>query len=132
MKNFLKLCSGIFLTAFLLSGCTSLAIQNIDHAPVVANSKLTNSDVKKVIKSAGQRLGWRFKDISAGKMIAFINVRNKHTAAVNISYDKNSYSINYKKSSNLKYDAKKGTIHKAYNGWISNLKNAIDFDLSLR
>lgn len=131
MNKYIKYSVGLIVGAFILTGCSSVAVKNIDHSPVVANSTLTNSKVQKVIKASGQALGWRFKDISAGKMLGFINVRNKHTAVIDISYDKDSYSINYKKSANLKYDPEKGTIHKAYNSWITNLKNSIDFELSL-
>ena len=43
---------------------------------------------------------------------------------------KGSYSIDYKNSLNLKYDSTKNTIHKNYNGWIQNLDNAIQVQLS--
>ncbi|QKJ21572.1 hypothetical protein [Poseidonibacter lekithochrous] len=131
MNKFVKYGVAALLGLFVLTGCTTLAIQNVEKAPVISEKKLSATQVKNIIKKSGEKIGWRFKEIAPGKMMGIINVRNKHTAAIDIKYDKNSYSINYKKSTNLKYNAENQTIHKAYNSWITNLKNAIDFELSL-
>ena len=53
-----------------------------------------------------------------------------HTAIVEIPYTTKTYSIIYKDSTNLKYDAEKQTIHENYRGWIQNLDNAIKSRLS--
>ena len=53
-----------------------------------------------------------------------LNVRS-HQAVVTIPYTTKTYSILYKDSSNLKYDAEKQTIHENYTGWIQRLDGAI-------
>lgn len=131
MKNFFKLGAVAIFAMVVLTGCNTLAIQNIENTPVISEKKVTDNQIKKAIKTAGEKIGWRFKDVAPGKMIGMINVRNKHTASVDIIYNEKEYSINYRNSTNLKYDAMKKTIHKAYNSWVVNLKNAIDFELSM-
>ena len=53
-----------------------------------------------------------------------------HVAIVDVTYDTSTYSIQYVDSTNLNYNESKGTIHKNYNGWIQNLENAIQRELS--
>ena len=53
----------------------------------------------------------------------------KHVAAVAITYDAKSFSINYVSSQNLLQ--KGGQIHKSYNRWIRNLEGAIRREASL-
>ena len=50
-----------------------------------------------------------------------------HVAVVEVTYDTKTYSIAYKDSVNL--DFANGTIHKNYNGWITNLDRAIRANL---
>lgn len=115
----------------ILAGCTTLAVQNLENVPVVSEKKLTMAQVKKVIKEAGAKRGWRFKELAPGKLKGILNVRGKHTAVIELTFNTKEYSIKYAGSSNLKYDAAKGTIHKNYNAWINNLRNDIDIELSL-
>ena len=58
-----------------------------------------------------------------------LNARD-HMAVVEIPYTENSFSIKYKDSQNLNYDASTGSIHNNYNGWVRNLENAIQVQLS--
>ena len=50
---------------------------------------------------------------------------------LDITYDTSSFSINYKDSVNLDYDAQEKTIHSNYNGWIRNLEKAIRAQVSV-
>jgi hypothetical protein len=50
---------------------------------------------------------------------------------VDINYTTKGYSITYKDSADLKYDAEKGTIHEGYNKWIQRLDSNIRVKLSL-
>jgi len=50
---------------------------------------------------------------------------------VDIAYDTKAFSITYKDSSNLQYDAAKSEIHKNYNGWVQNLENGIRAQLNV-
>jgi opacity protein-like surface antigen len=55
---------------------------------------------------------------------ATLNVR-QHSVTVRIVYSKSGYTIDYKDSTNLDYNAKKNRIHSKYNQWVSNLNKAI-------
>ncbi len=128
MKKLISL-SAILVILVFISGCRSSAIYNISDASVDVSKKTSDDKIFKAIKSAGMQLGWIVKKTKPGMATAQLNVR-KHMALVEITYNKTSYSINYKNSMNLKYDSTKNTIHKNYNGWIQNLNNAIQIQLS--
>lgn len=111
-------------------GCTTAPIRNVTNAPFATSAKSPSmAEIGEAIKRAGAGLGWAMREQQPGKMVGTLNLRT-HTAVVNVDYDTASYSINYADSSALKYDAAKGTIHKAYNGWVENLSNAIRVQLA--
>ena len=80
--------------------------------------------VGKAIVDAGIGLRWIMVVTKPGQIVATQNARS-HTAIVDIAYDTKTYSMTYKDSVNLNYNAEKQTIHEAYSGWIRNLDNAI-------
>jgi hypothetical protein len=111
-------------------GCAPQPVRNVTNAPVVTSTKTPSiGEVGEAIKRAGVGLGWAMREQQPGKIVGTLVLRT-HTAVVNIDYDTASYSINYADSSELKYDAAKGTIHKNYNSWVQNLNNAIRAQLS--
>ncbi|MBH0195685.1 MAG: hypothetical protein HP494_08855 [Nitrospira sp.] len=59
-----------------------------------------------------------------GEIIGTLNLRS-HQAVVSIPYTTKQYSILYKSSNNLKYDAATQTIHENYLAWIQRLDGAI-------
>lgn len=81
-------------------------------------------DVQKAIIAAGVGLGWQMAISKPGEIIGTLNVRS-HQAVVTIPYTSKTYSILYKDSSNLNYNAEKQTIHQNYTGWIQRLDGAI-------
>lgn len=101
-------------------------IYNVKDAPVTTASVKTPSleEIQKAIVTAGTGLNWRMAVVKPGLIVGTLSVRS-HMAIVNIAYDTKTYSITYKDSTNLKYDAEKQTIHENYRGWIQNLDNAI-------
>ena len=111
-----------------LVGCAA-PIYNVSNAPVtIASSKqVSASQVREAIVRAGASLGWVFKDSGPDKLTGTLHLRT-HTAVIDIPYSAQKYSINYVSSQNL--NASNGTIHKNYNGWITNLTRAIDVQLS--
>ena len=114
----------------LLSACTLPPIRNVEDAPVnTSNSNYDLSDVTKAIQRAGVGLGWQMKEQTPGHIVGTLHVRS-HTAVVDITYTLDDYSINYKSSTNLKYDPTNNTIHRNYNSWVQNLTNAINVQLS--
>ena len=120
--------SAMIVLTLALIGCRTAPVFNVTDAPVTASEKATAEDVKKAILSAGAGLGWQMKEVEPGHIVGNLFLR-KHHAVVDIPYSKDSYSINYKDSSELNYD---GTnIHSNYNGWIQHLDRAIQARLSL-
>ncbi|MBN3564219.1 hypothetical protein [Aliamphritea spongicola] len=115
------------LTMLFIAGCTTQPIKNVDdHAVFNANNSMTQDSLGKHIHRAASQLGWSIKQSNAGHMVAEIKPRGKHFVAIDIYYDNDSYSIHYKKSSNMKYDAEKNVIHRNYNNWVANLVKRID------
>jgi len=115
--------------ALLLVACTGQPIRNVENAPInVSSPNYDLSDVTKGIQRAGAGLGWQMKEATPGHIVGTLYLRS-HVAVVDIVYTLDEYSINYKTSTNLNYDAGNGTIHKNYNGWIQNLTNAINAQL---
>ena len=127
MKNVL---SGIIVACLALAivvGCRGAGqIYNVKDAPIATSTgkELTLDDVGKAIVGAGVGLKWIMVVTKPGQIVATQNARS-HTAIVDITYDTKSYSLTYKDSVNLNYNAEKQTIHEAYSGWIRNLDNAI-------
>lgn len=113
----------------LAAGCrVNAPVYNVAEAPVVASKANPSLDeIEKAIVRAGVALGWQMKPVKPGSMIGTLLLRT-HVAVVDINYSAKSYSINYKDSTDLKYDGQ--TIHPAYNGWIQNLDKGIRAQLS--
>jgi hypothetical protein len=86
-------------------------------------------EVQKAIIGAGAALDWQMALVKPGEIVGTLNVRS-HQAVVSIPYTTKNYSILYKDSNNLKYDAQSKTIHANYLGWIQRLDNAIRARLS--
>ena len=117
-------------TAFVLafvSACTSRPIMNVNDAPVVTPGKAVSSQaVEGAILRAGTTLGWKMTPVRPGLVVGVIDLRT-HSAAIDVTYDARTYSINYKSSVNLNHDGT--SIHKNYNGWIENLDRNIRSEL---
>ena len=128
MKRILKFGAIALVGMFLLTGCRTAAIYNVDNSPI--EQGMSSDRVYKAIKAAGNSKGWIITKVNSGLAMGKLNAR-KHQAIVEIPYTSNSFSIKYKNSLNLKHDAQTGQIHSNYNGWIQNLENAINFQLSL-
>ena len=126
-----KLSNVVILSAvaFLLIACSPLPVQNVNNAPInVSSTNYDLADVTKAIQRAGTGLGWQMKSETPGHIVGRLYLRT-HVAVVDITYTLDDYSINYKDSTNLKYNAGNNTIHKNYNGWIQNLTNAVNAQL---
>ena len=114
--------------AILLVACTTQPVRNVDNAPInVSGSSYDLSDVTRAIKTAGAVLGWQMQEKTPGHVVGSLYLRT-HVAIVDVTYTLDEFSINYKDSTNLNYDG--SLIHKNYNGWIDNLNNAINVQLS--
>jgi len=107
--------------ALLLMSCASNpTVQNIQASPVPAEKTL--SEVYDAIVEGGLVRNWKIRQIEPGHAEGSLLVRS-HVAKVDIYYDTDNYSIEYKDSENLEYED--GTIHGNYNKWVQNLDRAI-------
>lgn len=129
MKNIFKIFGIVAVVLVFLTGCRTSAVYNVVDNPVDVKKSVKDDRIFKAIKTAGLGLGWQVRKVKDGLAEAQLNIRD-HMALVEIPYSNKSFSINYKDSSNLKYDAAKKTIHSNYNGWVQNLRNAISLQLS--
>jgi hypothetical protein len=127
MKRIQPVLAVICLVLIAVTGCRGGGeIYNVKDAPINTASGSTPSleDVQKAIVTAGTGLNWSMAVVKPGHIVGTLNVRS-HTAVVDIMYNSKTYSITYKDSTNLKYDAEKKTIHENYRSWIQNLDNNI-------
>jgi len=115
--------------AVLLTGCRTAPVKDLSDVPFNAGGA-SMAEISKTIQSAGNGLGWVMQEKYPGLIIGTLHLRD-HMAQVEIPFSTRSYSILYKSSSNLKYNASNRTIHSNYNGWISNLDSQIRARLSM-
>jgi hypothetical protein len=111
----------------VLAGCRTSEIYNVEEAALSTPPAAEMMAVENAIKRAGGGLGWQIKRAEAdepGHLIGRLPIRS-HVAVVDIKHNTQTFSITYKDSTNLDYDAEKGIIHSNYNGWIQNLRGAI-------
>ncbi len=115
------------LIVMVVMGCRGAGqIYQVKDAPVqtATGKEPTMEDMQKSIIAAGVGLGWQMAVVKTGEILGTLNVRS-HQAVVSIPYTTKSYSILYKDSNNLHYNAEKQTIHENYNGWVQRLDQAI-------
>lgn len=118
----------VLLVAVLVSvGCARVQpVYNVPDTAVDVSSDNGAEEIRKAILAGAQAKGWRVEEVGPGHMIARVAVRT-HTATVDIYYDNDSYSIQYRDSSDLMYDG--SNIHRNYNKWIIYLDEQIRFNL---
>ena len=126
MRTLLLLALAIMLT-FSVACRKGATVQNVHANTVTAISqKVKVQDVRKAILSACAFRGWQARELSPGLIEASLLVRGKHTVVVDIPYTAETYSIQYKNSINMEYDASKGSIHPNYNKWVGTLNSDIN------
>lgn len=125
-----RMWSGVFVACVVLAavvGCRGGGpLYQVKDAPIqtASGKEATMGEVQKAIIGAGAALDWQMAVVKPGEIVGTLNVRS-HQAVVSIPYTTKYYSILYKDSNNLKYDAKNQTIHANYLSWIQRLDNAI-------
>ncbi len=110
-----------------LAGCRTSEVYDVQEAALSTPPAADMMQVENAIKRAGGGLGWQIKRADPnepGHLIGRLPIRS-HVAVVDIKHNTQTFSITYKDSTNLDYDAEKGKIHSNYNGWIQNLRKAI-------
>jgi len=114
----------------LLSSCRTSTVYNVDKHPIVTKilgKNITQQEVTNALFDAGASLGWIIQQENASTAKASLFVRNHEVKAL-INFNTKEFSIEYLSSNNL-LDSK-GKIHKNYNKWIINLRNAINKNLN--
>ncbi len=117
----------ICVASVAVTGCRGGGeIYNVKDAPVntASGSSPSLEEVQKAIVAAGAGRNWSMAVVKPGHIVGTLNIRS-HQAVVDILYNTKTYSIIYKDSTNLKYDAEKKTIHENYRSWIQILDNDI-------
>lgn len=127
-KKVILLSAIMIMSLCLATGCMRQAtLQNPTNIPVVGatGKSLSEAQVKQAILAGAKEKGWVARELTPGVISASLAIRS-HLAEVEIPYSSTSYSIIYKNSSNLDYEAKDQTIHNQYNNWVNYLRQAID------
>jgi hypothetical protein len=124
----------LLVAAVAVAGCRAETVYNptdIAYAPAATTTRsLTQTDYKNAIIRAGTQRGWTFQDAGPGHLVGNLAVRGKHFATVDVFYDTESFTINYKDSRNLEYDPATRQIHTNYNSWVSNLQQDIQTEVT--
>jgi hypothetical protein len=124
MKPLKIFLAGLFSVA-LLTGCASTApVMNVNQSVIGTHN---DAQIRQAILYAGLNRGWIMNQVSDGVIDGKILLRG-HQANIRVTYNANSYQINYVSSSNM--DAKDGKIHSNYNRWVANLNKDIQMELA--
>ena len=118
------------LPSVLLAG---QPVQDIETQPVgvkVDGSAFSSDEVKGAIVQACHGRGWTPRLEANDTVIASILVRGRHFAEVEIPFDAKAFSIRYRSSRDLDYNAKRRTIHRNYNKWVVLLSRDIGSQLT--
>ncbi len=112
-----------------MAGCVT-PLKNVTDSAITTGSEKSSSlkGLGEAVVRAGGSLGWKMQRITPGHIVGTLFLRS-HMAAVDITFNEDTYSIIYKNSSNLKYDGK--DIHRNYNSWVRRLDSAINREFSL-
>jgi hypothetical protein len=132
MMNSRMLQSAAAIAAFVLLTAfgPGTPVVNIESAAIPPSPAATMENIGKAILRGGQTLGWQITSMGPGRAEGVLVIR-RHRAVIDITYDTSSFSIHYKDSVNLDYNAQERTIHSNYNGWIRNLEKAIRAQVSV-
>ena len=131
----LHLVRGFLLVSLIaVAGCRVAPLYNASGVafaqPAVAPKALDLSDYRNAIIRAGANRGWTFEDAGPGHLVGKVAVRNKHFATIDVTFDRESFSIAHQSSQNLRYDAANNQIHPNYNSWIRLLEKEIQLEIT--
>ena len=118
----------VLFVALAVVGCKRPnTIQNVSDQPITRydSAELSMQQIERAIVLGGMEKGWTMQSVAPGHIVGSIDVRGKHSASVDIHYDKSTYSVTYKDSSNLDYQPP-NLIHRNYNNWVTNLVRSIN------
>jgi hypothetical protein len=117
----------LLICALVVVGCTTQPIKTINSQ---VPEGLTKAQVSESIKKAGSIREWVITDNGEDQLIGKLLYKGD-LVIVNIPYNETTYSILYKSTSGLNYDAKDRTVHRAYNKWTAILNEQIQKQLMI-
>lgn len=109
----------------LLSACGGAQIRTFDS---YLDGDMPAAKVEQAIRTAASDLGWSTRKLSGSTLEATLIVRG-HEVVIDIPYTAKGYSMKYKDSKNMSYNAEKKTIHAKYNKWLVRLDKRIKKEL---
>jgi hypothetical protein len=131
-----RLITGLALiAAFALAGCRAAPMYSpsdiaFAEPPTTVKKVLTMEDYKNAIIVGGSLRNWTFQEEGPGHLVGTVSVRNKHFATVDVTFDTTRFSISYKSSRKLNYNAGRNEIHPNYNSWVRNLQDEIQAQIT--
>jgi len=127
MKKLWYFILATLILTITLSGCSRREV--LIPAPKL-NVTVEEDQIAKSIVNGMSDLGWIMTSDEPGHIVANLNVR-QHQVDIDILYDAEQISFNYKSSVNLRYSMEDGNqyIHRKYNAWIKNLMKEIQLEM---
>ncbi|MDR3112787.1 MAG: hypothetical protein LBU09_00240 [Endomicrobium sp.] len=115
---------------FILAAPLAFAARLVTPETVDVTLSAENDDVVgKAIWDACSRRKWTPVKKGSNEIVATLNNR-QYTVVVSIAYSKDGYSIAYRDSVNMNYNARRHLIHSTYLRWIAILDNDIQIQLA--
>jgi hypothetical protein len=115
----------VAVVAFNAHARGSVPIVNHEAVPALraTGQPASAEQIRAAMQAAGAPRGWQFTPAGAGKSLAVLNVRGKHSVSADVTYASGRYSIKYRESSNMNYEPGEGAgrIHPKYNLWVQTL-----------
>lgn len=98
------------------------AVPLVEPDPIAVPAGVSQQDVRKGVRAALLGRGWLINEEKDGMAAATLNLR-KHTAKVEVTWDKAQVRIKHLSSTNLNEEMKDGqrVIHRNYMTWLNNL-----------
>lgn len=136
----LRLLKGVLISIVLIVaiaptiGDAARPIVNVTNEPIPAKAdgtSFSSQEIQSIILNSCNERDWSPEFIEDGIVRATLNVRNRHYAIVEISFAPTEYSITYLSSIALDYEERKQRIHKNYNVWVNELREAINKNIHL-
>ena len=124
MQKMLRLFAAVLaFAAFGAHARGNVPVENHEAIPALtaAGKPASPEQIRAALQAAGSPRGWIIKPVGAGKVLASLDVRSKHQVSADVTLRNGEYSIKYRDSNNMNYDAGSHTIHPKYNMWVDAL-----------
>jgi opacity protein-like surface antigen len=118
-----KLLTAVILSSVMASSAFAASAVRAETVSIGLSAQ-SDEAVGKLIFDACKARKWVPVKQSDNEIIATLNARS-YTLVISIKYSKDGYSIAYKDSRNMSYNARRNTIHSTYIRLIKNLNRDI-------